>query len=164
MQLHGKINEIIARLATAKLDPEKEYDCEIGEKRSLDANAYYWALIGQYARWTRKSKVYWHNDIMERFGEEEQIDGQTVYIMLPDSIRYKEYPKMHLKWTRHTKTGKDGKAYRWFIKMQDSHTYNRKQFSRLIDGIIDEIQGSEAPIETMTRDELESLKGYEATL
>ena len=98
---------------------------------------------------------------MERYGEEEQIDGQTVYIMLPDSIRYKEYPKMHLKFTRHTKQGKDGKMYRWFIKMQDSHTYSKKQFSRLIDGIIEEIIGSEAPIETMTRDELEVLNGYE---
>lgn len=162
MRYRGRISEIIARLATANLDPDKEYDCEIDEKRSLDANAYYWQLIGQYAKWTHKSKIYWHNDIMERFGEEETIDGTPIYIPLLDSINYKEYPKMHLKWTHSTKVGNGGKLYRWYVKMQDSHTYTRAQFSRLIDGIIEEIQGSEAPIETMTPTQLEVLKGYEA--
>lgn len=161
MRYRGRISDIIAFIAKANLDPEKQYECEIDEKRSLDANSYYWALIGQYAKWTHKSKIYWHNDIMERFGVEETYgDGEYIYIPLLDDINYKEYTKMHLKWTHNTKVGNGGKVYRWYVKMQDSHTYTKAQFSRLIDGIIEEIQGSEAPIEVMTPTQLEQLEGY----
>ena len=39
---------------------------------------------------------------------------------------------------------------------------NTAEFSRLVDGLIQEIKGSGAEIETMTPQELERLKGYEA--
>lgn len=151
-------------MAMMKLDADKVYVCEIKLPRrdvSRSARGYYRALLHQYAVWTHKSDNYWHNDILERFGEDETIDGQTIYVLLPDGIRYKESSSSHLKWTNKTKLGNDGKLYRWFIKKAGSHTYDSKQFSRLIDGLIEEIEGSEAPIETMTPRELERLKGYE---
>ncbi len=46
--------------------------------------------------------------------------------------------------------------------MRGSRYYDTKQFSRLIDGLIQTIIGSDAPIETMTPAELASLKGYAA--
>ena len=163
----GNKNKLIADLAMMDLDPKKTYTLEVKEKPkkfSRNAQSYYWALIHKYALWSHKSDTYWHNRIMEGFGEDRTLCGETVWVLLPDGVNYYEDPHNHLKWTNHTREGKDGRLYRWFIQMEDSHNYNSAQFSRLIDGLIEEIQGSAAPIQTMTPNELERLKGYEAAL
>lgn len=159
----GTKEKLIADLAMMKLEPEKVYQMEIKakpKKHSLNAQGYYWLLLHKYAIWTHKSDTYWHNNIMERFGENERIDGSLVFILLPDGINYLEYPKAHLKWTGEWEM-RNGKRWYWYIKKMESKYYDSKQFSRLIDGLIEEIEGSNAPIQTMTPRELALLKGYE---
>ena len=82
-------------------------------------------------------------------------------MLLLDSINYKELPYVHLKWSRYTQTI-NGKTYRGYVVMKGSHEYDTKEFSRLVDGLIQTIIGSNAPIETMTPAELATLKGYES--
>lgn len=163
MKISGTKDNLIAAIATAQLEHDTVYDCEIKKhrkKRSLDANAYYWQLLNQYAKWARKSDTYIHNDIMSRFGEVDRIGDKTIFLVMVDNDRYKEWSHIHLRATSEVKTGKDGELYRTFVKIADSHTYDTAQFSRLVDGLIQDIQGSGAPIETMTPDELAQLKGY----
>ena len=163
MKLIGTKEKLIADIAMAKLEPGKEYTCDIkekGRKRSLDANAYYWKLVNEYAKWARRSDAYIHNDMVGRYGEVDRMDGKTIFLVMPDNDRYMEWMHIHLRPTSEVNVGKDGVLYRTYVKMQDSHTYDTKQFSRLIDGLIQDINGSDAPIETMTPAEQATLKVY----
>lgn len=164
MKVSGTKEELIVLLAKTELVPGKVYEMEITDpdKRSLTANRYYYKLLSLFATWGHRSNAWQHNDILEHYGEPEIIDGKPVWLVMKDNDKYKELSYIHLKPTSQTKIGKDGETYRTYVKMQDSHTMNSKQFSRLIDGLINEIKGSDAPIETMTPRELEQLEGYEA--
>lgn len=149
----------------ANLDSQKVYRLEVTEpkrKRSLDANGYYWLLLNQFARWARVSDTWLHNDILARFGQPEQIEGRPMYLVMVDTPAYKELSYIHLRPTSELKEGVDGKMYRTYVVMRGSHSYDTAEFSRLIDGLIQDIQGSGAPIETMTPAELAMLKGYVA--
>ena len=164
VEITGTINQILMQLLTAALDPTKVFKCEVREyraKRSLNANGYYWQLVGQLSKWSGKSEIFIHNDMIEHYGQPELQDGEPIYMMLLDSINYKELPYVHLKWTNNVRYG-DGKAYRAYKVMKGSHEYDTAEFSRLVDGLIQTIIGSEAPIETMTPAELATLKGYTA--
>lgn len=159
MELSGTINQILMQLLKAALDPTKEWECVVREKRNrrgLNANAYYWQLVGKLAEWSGKSEIYIHNDMIEHYGQPEPEEG---CMLLLDSINYKELPYVHLKWSRYTQVI-NGKIYRGYVVMKGSHEYDTKEFSRLIDGLIQTIIGSDAPIETMTPAELSALKGY----
>lgn len=163
MQLVGTVNQIMMGLLKAALDTEKVFVCEVREyraKRSLNANSYYWTLVGKLSKWSGKSEIYIHNDMIEHYGVEEEQDGEPVYMMLLDYIDYKELPYAHLKWTGHGMNGSNGAYYLGYKVMRGSRYYDSKQFSRLVDGLIQTIIGSDAPIETMTPAELSNLKGY----
>ena len=164
MEITGTINQILMQLLRAALDPTKQWVCEVREyraKRSLNANGYYWQLVGQLSTWSGKSEIYIHNDMIEHYGQPELQDGEPIYVMLLDSINYKELPYMHLAWTNNVRYG-DSKTYRAYKVMKGSHEYDTAEFSRLVDGLIQTIIGSEAPIQTMTPAELATLKGYVA--
>ena len=164
MEITGTINQILMGLLRAALDPTKEWECVVREKRNrrgLNANSYYWVLVGKLAKWSGKSEIYIHNDMIEHYGVEESQKGEPVYMMLLDSIDYKELPYVHLKWTNSVRYG-EGKTYRAYKVMRGSRYYDTKEFSRLVDGLIQTIIGSDAPIETMTPAELATLKGYAA--
>ena len=164
MKVKGTKEELIVLLAKAELESGKVYEMEVTDpdRRGLTANRYYWKLLTMYATWGGRSDAWQHNDIMEHYGQTDIVDGKPIWIVMQDNGRYKELSYIHLKPTSEVKVGSDGKLYRTYVKMQDSHTMTPKQFSRLIDGLIYEIKGSEAPIETMTPRELEQLRGYEA--
>lgn len=158
----GKIGLIIAKLATNGLDPNKEYVCEIKEKRekrSLNANDYYWKLNSQFADYNKVSKIRQHNENLMHYGQAEMLDGKPVHILMLDTDKFKDSPDIHLCPFR-APFRKDGKMYRDFILLRGSHTYDSYEMSVLIDGLINEIKGSGAHIETMTPRELANLKGY----
>lgn len=153
------------QLLRAALDPTQEWVCVVREKRTrrgLNANSYYWALVGQLAEWSGKSQIYIHNDMLEHYGVPELQEGEPVYMMLLDTINYKELAYTHLAWTGNVRYGDNGKVYRAYKVMKGSHEYDTKEFSRLVDGLIQTIIGCDAPIQTMTPAELATLKGYAA--
>lgn len=129
------------------------------EKRSLDANAYYWLLCSRLAEALHVSKPYTHNYLMRRYGQIELIGGQAVYIVIPDTDEAREKVDeeqlYHLKPTAQVKEGKDGVMYRTYMMLKGSSAYDTKEMSDLIEGLIGECK--QMDIETLPPEELERM-------
>lgn len=121
-------------------------------KRSLDANAYYWSLLGKLAAALKISNNYCHNIMLRRYGVPEEFDGKPVYIVIPDTdeaeIKANESETYHIKPTANVREGNDGNMYRTYILLRGSHGYDTAEMSRLISGIRDECQQCGIPVET----------------
>ena len=146
---------------------DKELSIELKEyrqKRSLDANAYHWVLCTKIADAVGTSAVRVHNDMLRKYGQIELVDGQAVYIVIPDTdeaqARVDEAMTYHIRPTSQVKPGKDGKMYRTYMMLRGSHDYDTKEMSTLIDGVVSEAK--ELGIETMTPDRIkEMMAAYE---
>lgn len=129
------------------------------EKRSLDANRYYWELIGKLAEALEISKPRAHNLILRRYGQDEVIDGHLMIVYLPDTEeaekRALEADTYHIRPTAQIKPGKDGVNYRAYIMRRGSSAYDTKEMSMLIDGLVSDCR--EMGIETLPSDELERM-------
>lgn len=129
------------------------------EKRSLDANSYYWVLISKLAESMNVSKPYMHNAILRRYGQIEMIGGQAVYIVIPDTDSAQkdvdEAQFYHLKPTSQVKAGKGGMMYRTYMMLKGSSVYDTKEMSVLIDGLVSECRG--CGIETLPPEEIERM-------
>lgn len=148
--------------AVMKLSQVDKLDVEIKkhrEKRSLDANSYYWLLCSRLAEAMYVSKPYMHNRLLRRYGQIEIIGGQAVYIVIPDTDEAKmevdEAELYHLRPTSQVKTGKDGKMYRTYMMLKGSSAYDTREMALLIDGLVSECR--EAGIETLPPEELERM-------
>lgn len=125
------------------------------KKRSLDANAYYWLLVGKISGLTGDSKNHIHNIMLDRYGELDLMpDGSLIPFCIRDDIDYLEFPYPHLKPTQKT-LSKGDKLYRWYYQIKGSSEYNTLEMSRLIDGIVSECKGM--GIETIPPEELERM-------
>lgn len=141
-----------------ELSQEDRLDVEIKkhrEKRSLDANAYYWLLLGKIGKITGDSKNRLHNIMLDRYGELDMMeDGSLIPFCIRDDIDYLEFPYPHLKPTQKT-LSKGNKLYRWYYQIKGSSEYNTAEMSRLIDGVVGECR--EMGIETLPQEELERM-------
>lgn len=132
------------------------------DKRSLDANAYYWVLLTKLARVHGWSNDEAHNRMLRRYGQLERLDGQLIAIPLPDTEKTEadvlckvEY---HLKPTPKV-TMMKGELYRVYIMLRGSSTYNTEEMARLISGLIQDCRDSDIPeSEIMTPFEKQKLK------
>lgn len=153
--------EDIEKLKDKKLTVElKQYR----EKRSLDANSFYWVLVGKLAGVFGQSNAWMHNYLLRRYGQIMVIDDQGVYTVLPDTDEAQkaidEAETYHLKPTSQVKPGKGGKMYRTYMMLRGSSDYDTKEMSRLIDGLVSECK--EAGIETLPPEEIERMmESYE---
>lgn len=132
-------------------------------KRSLDANAYYWVLIGKLAKVLHLSNPELHNMMLCKYGQPELFDGKTVYTTIPDteSSEKKVANAMdyHLKPTSQVREGNDGVMYRTYKLLRGSSTYNSEEMARLIDGLIGCCKDAGIPdAEIATPDEKRLLK------
>lgn len=148
--------------AATELSQADGLDVEIRKKRkkrSLDANAYYWKLASEVADALHVSKPYIHNYLLRKYGQIEIIDGQGVYIVLPDTESAQksvdEAQAYHLKPTSQVKPGKGGAMYRTYMMLKGSSEYDTKEMSHLIDGLVSECK--EMGIETLPPEELERM-------
>ena len=135
------------------------------EKRSLDANAYYWVLVTKLAEALHISKPRCHNLMLRRYGQDERCDGKLIYIMIPDTVAAEETAleaeTFHIRPTSQVMTGRGGQSFRAYIMRRGSSTYDTSEMSHLIEGAIDECKA--AGIETLPPDELaRMLADYEA--
>lgn len=109
-------------------------------KRSLDANAYYWVLVGKLAKVLGMSNSEVHNMALRGYGQPEIYEGKGVYMTIPDtdSARRKVDNAMdyHLAPTSQVREGNDGVMYRTYKLLRGSHTYNTEEMARLIDGMV----------------------------
>ena len=127
----------------------------IKKKRSLDANAYYWVLVGEIAKVNRTSTTEIHNIMLGRYGVPITKGGKQALTLLPDNIDYLKDEILHLKPTDNTRYI-NNKLYRWWLIMKGSSEYDTAEMSRLIDGVVSEAK--ELDIETATPDEIQRMK------
>lgn len=132
-------------------------------KRSLDANAYYWVLVGKLAKVLGMSNAEVHNMAIRGYGQPEIYEGKGVYMTIPDTdtARRKVDNAMdyHLAPTSQVREGNDGVMYRTYKLLRGSHTYNTEEMARLIDGMITLCKEAWIPVaEIATPDEKRLLK------
>jgi hypothetical protein len=141
----GNAEEIVKWLFTQ--DREKVFDIkEHKEKRSLNANAYAWSLIGKIADALRTSKDEVYLTMLKRYGQSEMVSVLS-------SIDVRGYFKYFEPVGTAQLQGKEFTHYRIYL---GSSEYNTKEMAILIDGIISEAE--EIGIETLPPNEVERLK------
>ncbi len=158
-RVFNKINGIGAVAWLSSLIPtlkdDKKYVIEVKQfknKRSLDANAYCWVLIGKLAEKTgiKKSDIY-RNAIREIGGNSETVCVQDKAV---DKL-VKGWECHGLGWQTETSKSKlDGCTN--VTLYYGSSIYDTKQMSQLIDSIVQDCKA--VGIETMTPQELQRLK------
>jgi hypothetical protein len=135
------------------------------KKRSLDSNAYYWALVTKLARLLNNSKQRQHNLLLRSYGVIETIDGKIMAIPIPDTDEAEntvlESATYHLQPTSRVKTGSGGEVYRIYKFIRGSSSYDSKDMAHLIKGTIEECRQIGIPeSEIMTPTEKEQLRAY----
>ena len=116
------------------------------KKRSTDANAYCWVLIGKLADKLGTDKDIVYLIMLERYGQ-----GGIVKIKNKDAAAFKAMTKYYRE--HETLTEENATYYRFWV---GSSRYSTKEMSIFIDGIISECK--EQGIDTMTPAEIERLK------
>jgi hypothetical protein len=118
------------------------------QKRSLDANAYMWVLLSKMAAALNTTKDDLYIEMLDRYGVFTHV------IVKPEVV---ERVKAEWRTVRElgevTVNGKTGVQLQCYF---GSSTYDTKEMSVLIDGIVSECK--EIGIETLPPDEVESLK------
>lgn len=133
---------------------------EYREKRSISANAYYWVLLSKTAAKMGISSSRLHNLLLRDYGKPYIIGGKVAIITIPDTDKAEqealESDTFHIKPTDHVAENSKGTAYRSYIVLEGSHTMNSKEFSQLLDHLIQEAK--DQGVETATPDEIARMK------
>lgn len=145
----GTKNELITWLLTQDENIKFEIK-EHKEKRSLNANSYYWKLISEI------SKIN-HSSIEEIHLEQLKKYGTMDYISLKADIVPSNYFKYFVE-DKHFKIGKqEMSSYKVY---KESHLMNSKEFSYLLEQTIDEAR--EMGIEILEDKQIEEMiKNYD---
>lgn len=141
----GNPQEIIQWL----FDQDKNKKFEIKEyhkKRSLNANAYAWALIGKIADVLRSSKDEIYLEMLKKYGQSEIVS------VLSD-INVTGYFKYFEQIATVRLQGKNFTHYKVF---KGTSEYNTLEMAVFIDGVISEAE--ELGINTLPPDEVEKIK------
>lgn len=142
----GNSQQIIQWLFQQK-DLTKKYEIkEHREKRSLNANAYCWCLIGQIADNMRKSKEDVYMQMLRDYGQSEIISVRA-------DININGYFKYFDKFGTGKVNGKDFIHYKIY---KGSSEYDTREMTIFIDGVIQEAQA--LGIQTLTPTQLAELK------
>ena len=128
-------------------DKDKKFKLEeYREKRSLNANNYAWALLGEIGNVLRKSKEEVYLQFLKDYGQSEIVS-------ILSSINPQGYFKYYEKIGSSILNGKEFSHYKIY---KGTSEYNTKEMSIFIDGVVQEAE--QLDIETKTPDEIEKLK------
>lgn len=162
MRFVGRLSECIMRLRAwdaehaekRRRDGERRdelmYEVKVWRsKRSLDQNAYYWALLGRLGQRLGYASDELHKHMLREYGV---YDAFTVRADVPigDYFRY---------WDEVGVGEADGVRYRHIRAFKGSSEMDSAEFSRLLNGVIQECQ--QQGIETMTPQEAARMKWIE---
>lgn len=144
----GKKEEVLHWLIE---QPDKEYEIkEHKQKRSLDANAYLWALISKIQSVLNIPKETIYKDLIKDIGVYEVIPIKNIAV----NKFCEAWHKNGLGWiTETTKSKLDG--YTNVLAYYGSSEYDSKEMARLIDSTIEECRNLD--IETKSDEEIKSL-------
>lgn len=168
MQTTGKLTGIVRDIETGKfivsfLVDTPQIDLTGGdtlditakrheEKRSLNANAYFHKLVELIASASGASNTEVKNKLIRDYGAYQYIDGNiptmTMKLEYEDAALVMEV--LHLQ-----PIARDAETVK-FALMRGSHTYNKAEMSRLIDGAVS--TAKELDIETLTPTQIERMK------
>ena len=116
------------------------------EKRSLNANAYAWKLIGEIADAVRASKEEVYLEMLRRYGQSEII-SVLAHIPIDQYIKYCEEAG---------ESSLNGKLFKHYKVYKGSSEFDTREMSILIDGIVSEAKG--LGIQTETPDQIAEMK------
>lgn len=139
-----------------KMKP-KAYDLTVKEhrkKRSLDANAYAWVLIGKLADAMRIPPTVVYNNAIQNIG------GNYEVIPIRDEAveKFKEvWTKQGLGWPCVDMGPSKIPGYRNLRAYYGSSTYDTRQMSQLIDALIQDCKALD--IETLSDEKLSAMMG-----
>ena len=146
MTFTGKKDEISQFLY--KLDKDTTWDIKIDkhrEKRSLQANAYSWVLQNEISNVLRLSKEEVHFQMLKDYGQRDYISA-LASVNLANYYDYFE-EKSTFK--------QNDKIFKSYVIYRGTHTYNSKEMSIFIDGVVQEARN--LGIETLEDKEIEKL-------
>ena len=141
----GRPEEIIRWLFAQDRDKRFEIK-EHKERRSLNANAYAWALIGKIADALRISKDELYLDMLKHYGQSQMVSVRSDI----DVTGYFKY------FEKIGETMLQGKAFTHYRIYKGSSEYDTREMAILIDGIIQEAQN--LGIDTLPPHEIERIK------
>lgn len=125
------------------------------EKRSLDANGYYWVLLDKISGVLGSTKEEVHEIMLHRYGTYDLLDdGTPILISLAKHVNINRIDGHYVA----CKESSDGKHIA-YIRLKGSRDMNTEEFARLLDGAIYEAKQME--IETLPPDEIERIKQFE---
>lgn len=138
----------------------RELDLSLKEfkpKRSLNANAYMWALIGKIAEAMRISQDEVYHKVLCDYGTYDTDGGVTQILSIRADAKLTGWLYTHTKPIKTVDL--EGKKFTHYALIKGSSDYNTKEMSFLLDGVI--YEAKELGIEVMTPEELERLNGYD---
>ena len=140
----GTARQLIKRLIELPIDKKYEIK-EYKERRSLNANNYYWNLVTELGNILKMNKEELHFLLLQKYGQSEMISVVA-------EVDMKDYLKYYIEAGESILNGKTFKHYKVY---KGSSEMDRKEMSILINGLVEEchIQG----IETKTPAEINSL-------
>lgn len=158
----GKPNDLVLFLMTAPRDMLFDL-LEHKEKRSLNQNSYYWALVGKVSQKTRIPSAVIHNRNLRDLGLVLRVNDCLVPVYLPDTDEAEETAlnaeTYHIKPTSQVKEGNCGQVFRCYVMLRGSSSFSTEEMTALLDLMIQEAKAQ--GIETMTPDELEHMREVE---
>lgn len=134
---HETIITAKVRALPAQIEPLMGSDVEIKlskwrERRGLDANALYWACVGEIAAATRRSREEIHKELLKSYGV------YTYVVVRPEAVE-----RLQKEWRATEVLGEinvNGQKGIQCLCFYGSHTYNTAEFSRLLDGVKQEME------------------------
>ena len=131
-------------------DKEKIFEIkERKSKRTLTQNAYYWELVNELANCLRKSKEEMHFELLKDY-------SQVALITIKSNVDIKGYIKYYELEREANISGVKFNVYKVY---KGSSEMNKKEFSVLLEGIIQEAKQQGIP--TLTKNEIEKLRYIE---
>ena len=129
--------------ADTKLDIGHQYYVtiqDINDKRTLNQNSLYWALVNKVAKAVDLTPIEVHNRILVdcRIPWLDAEGGYT-YLMFPDGDSFLHRTDFHLAPTSRVET-RGEYEFRWFLLLLPSHLMDKQEMGRLLDRIIDEAE------------------------
>ena len=133
--------------------PEGTYTVkEWHERRSLDANAYYWKVLTELAAVVRTSKDELHEIMLSRYSCPYLTkEGEPIVVTIREDVPLSSLPG-HWMYIR------SGRGFSAYMRIKGSSDMDTKEFSRLLDALISECE--EVGVSTLLPLDLEGLKGY----
>lgn len=144
----GKPKQLMVWLAMQEDDKFFEIK-EYHEKRSLNANSYFYVLQNKLAQALKTGNDELHEQLIKRYAD-------VTLITIPETENIKGIIKYYDIYNTGTIKGIPVIMYKAY---KPSHEMTSKEFSRLLDGLISECK--EVGIETLPEHELRRLDGYE---